>query len=610
MSDVSLSFDRLRQLARSFEHAGTQDAAPDPRRERHALVLADELGATALPLCLRELASADERRACWARLLLAHLGSVPAHRPRVLAGLRDLARRNDAGGLRAMALRAELEPPAAPPVSPVDALREQIAGLASPADVALAAHRLVIDLDEADMLDLLDALSDSDPRRALLLTDELLLRNDLGERCRVALRRVHAPLDDRRHTLGAHWPPRPRAGRSPAITVRLGRHESGRMVLIASRAVPGSRPRRLRVLGALLAQDGTLRDGLHGDDFTQARLERELLAPLRRSGYVLADSSAPKAAALLRKAAQASLRLGRLLPQAFYLGRDVLGLYDEHTTGLRTRGGPAAMLDRAMDLLDGGHVRRARPILERYVAQVPENAEGFAALARCLIELGEHDRARAGLLRAIWLDPDNPSHHWNLAAVAHAQGRDGGCYLALIDYLILVGEHGFDQATGACEQRRELARRFVSEYQRVARLEHPAVEPDEVAQADDLLHRARLRLHKARWEEAIPMLEQAVVLVPSHYPSWAHLGIAQSECQRLDQARQCLHQALALRPSYPLAVAAMRHLDARVAPLSRAAGSLRRQGPLGMSAGTFAGAFARPLARPFTELEEGPPTPG
>jgi tetratricopeptide (TPR) repeat protein len=374
---------------------------------------------------------------------------------------------------------------------------------------------------------------------------------------------VHAPLDDRRHSLGAHWPPRPRAGRSPAVTVRLGRHESGRLVILASRTVPGSRPRRLRVLGVLIAPDGTLRDGLHGDDFSQARLERELLAPLRGSGYALASASAPKAAVIVRQAARASLRLGQPLPQAFYLGRDLLGIYDEHATDIHTRGGPAAMLDRAMDLLSAGHARRARPILERYLSQAPESAEGFATLARCLIELGEHDRARAQLLRAIWLDPGNPSHHWNLAAVAHRQGRDGGCYLALIDYLELVGEHGFDQATGACEPRRSTAHRFVSEYERVARLEYPEADPEDVAQADDLLHRARLRLHGSRWEDAVPMLEQALALVPSHYASWAHLGIAHGECNRASEARRCLHRALALRPSYPLAVAALAHLDTR-----------------------------------------------
>lgn len=562
MDEVSLSFEKLQRLVRSFDEASTQDAW-NPRRERTVLALAAELGTTALPLCLRELASGDERRTRWAETLLGHLGSVPAHRPRVLAGLRDLARRGGAGGLRAMSLVAELEPPAGVQPAPEESLRALIAGLRTPADVALTAHHLVTHLDEDEMLDLLDALSDGEPRRALLLTDELLLRNDLGERCRSALRRVRAPLDDRRHSLGAHWPPRPRAGRGPALNVRMGQHDSGRRVIIASRTVPGSRPRRLRVLAVLLAPDGTLRDGLHGDDFTQARLERELLAPLRRSGYALSSTKAPKAAVIVRKAAGGSLRLGRPLPQAFYLGRDLLGLYDEHTAGIHTRGGPTAMLERAMDLLNTGHVRRARPILERYVSQVPESAEGFAALARCLIELGEHDRARAHLLRAVWLDPDNPSHHWNLAAVAHRQERNGGCYLALIDYLELVGEHTFDQATGACEARGETARQFVSEYERVARLEYPEVEPEAVAQADDLLHRARQRLHGGRWEEAVPMLEQALALVPCHYSAWTHLGIAHGECERTDEARRCLHRALALRPSYPLATAALANLDNR-----------------------------------------------
>ena len=596
--ELSLSFMKLQRLARSFDEAAQDEASDDatgsgdptvlrpsvlrlPVLRPPELRLIVELATTALPLCLREMASGNERRARWAELLLAHLATHPEHRPRVLGGLRELAQRGGAGGLRALAMLADLDPPAEARGSADEPLRELIAGLRTPADVALAADRMVTDLEANELLDLLDALSDGDPRRALLLTDELLLRNDLDERCKSALRRVRAPLDDRRHSLGAHWPPRPRAGRRAAASARVGRHDSGRLVVIASRTVPGSRPRRLRVLAVLIAPEGTLLDGLHGADFSQARLERELLAPLRRSGYRFASAPASKAALVVRGAAQASLRLGRLLPQAFYLGRDLLGIYDEHALALNAGGGPSALLDRAMDLLAAGHVRRARPILERHLAQAPESAEGHATMARCLIELSELDPARAHLLRAEWLDPGNPLHHWNLAAVAHRQSRQGGCYLALFDYLELLGERIFDHATGECEPRRDIAERFVDEYERLARLEHPQAEPHAVARADELLYRARMRLHGGNWQDAIPLLEQAVALVSSHYPAWTHLGIAHGESDRESDARQCLRRALSLRPSYPLAVTALAHLDARRAPKPPLRSRRRRRRPSG-----------------------------
>src|SRR5690606_367804 len=133
------------------------------------------------------------------------------------------------------------------------------------------------------------------------------------------------------------------------------------------------------------------------------------------------------AAALVIRTAQAARHLGRALPRAFYLGRDLFGIYDQHAAGAAPDDDLGVLLDRANALMAAGQPQRARPLFERVVAQAPSSAEGCASLPMCLLALDAPAAARSHLRRAAWLDAGNPNHHWNLAAIDHRQGRLGGC---------------------------------------------------------------------------------------------------------------------------------------------------------------------------------------
>lgn len=608
---VSFALVKLQHLVQSFESIG---AGTEPTEDsvRKTLRLVVQLGATALPLCARELGASDGRRARWAELLLGHLGARPELRERVVAALRAMAgngasaeaRRarsvladlgeelsglapGDAGEAaggqgaeqgsdqgsgdlgRAPGLQAGADPDA-------DALRVALGGLRSQAEVALAADRVLAELEAEVMVALVDELAESDPERALWLADELLLRNDLAPHTRQALRRVRAPLGL------AGYKARPGAveasaegqARAGIAAVLIGRHASGRTVAIASRPIAaraGERPQRVRVMAMLLTADGALSDGLYSDAFAARRLDRELLGPLRRRGYRFATATIPQAAELVREAARSTMCLGRPLPRAFYLGRDLLGMYDEHVAGLRAPDDDGPLLERGLQLMFEGHAQRARPVLERYVRRVPDSAEGRAALARCLTSLGALEPACTQLVQAIALDPDNPLHHWNLSAIAHRQGRAGGCYLALLDYLDLVGEGAFDAGAGACDARLETAHAFVLEYERLAAVEYPEARPAAVARAEDLVHKARLRMVETKLEAAVALLEQAVAMVPGYHPAWLQLGIVFEQCACLDDAERCLRRALALRPGDPTASRTLAALERKRKSAARAA---------------------------------------
>jgi hypothetical protein len=214
---------------------------------------------------------------------------------------------------------------------------------------------------------------------------------------------------------------------------------------------------------------------------TAGGIERQFVRPLAEQGFELVPWGLDAARGLAIQSARIAVRAGRGLPRAFYLGRDLLGLRDEHLDGTprgRAEVDLAALLERAIDLLAAREPTEARPLLEQYVAEMPGDPDGHAQLGLCQLGLGDPAGALHHLGRAAWLDPHQPVYQWNIAAAAHAAGRRGACYLALVAYL-----DGDDLTPGAAD-RRDLACRFVLEYERLAGLEHPELAPNALAEAD------------------------------------------------------------------------------------------------------------------------------
>ncbi|MEZ4368269.1 MAG: tetratricopeptide repeat protein [Kofleriaceae bacterium] len=168
----------------------------------------------------------------------------------------------------------------------------------------------------------------------------------------------------------------------------------------------------------------------------RGRLERELLAPLRREGYVdVVDATDAAERDLLARAARAAVGLHRDLPAAYYLGRDLLALGDAHLGQTPELTEDAPQLGRANELLAAGDTDGARPLLERAAALRPDDPEIASSLGLCLLACGEVPAARAWLERAATLAPSWPLHHWNAAAAAQRAGDQRACQQALRGYL-------------------------------------------------------------------------------------------------------------------------------------------------------------------------------
>ena len=491
-SHISFSLVKLHRLRAGFDELS--DGRPIHRsRERTLLRLARQLGATAIPTCARELQSLDEDRSRWAYAVLGAIATVDGCDGRVVAALRDVAdadATSDVAKLRALALLTELGIPT--PASPhlhdpaaarARSLRDLAGCLGSPSEVARAGDLLVEQLAPGELCEFIGDLSEAQAAEAAALAVELLLRDDLDERTLGEIRRLSAPLLCNRE-LEARVRAKPRVPRSCCAAV--GRHQDGRVVVIARARRAGSRPPRWRVYCAVLSPEAILIDGHYADDMTHSAIDRELVRLLGTDGFAMEDIGTGEARDLVAHGARGARIIMPRIPRTYFLGRDILGISDEHlgnSRSMRRDHLVAALHARATDLLAAGDAGAARPLLERYVAEVPDDAEGCAALGLCVLALDEPDLARRYLDRAVWLEPENPRHLWNLAAAAHASGRLGACFLALSSYL-----ESRDSGWGSDEDRRarrQKANEFVAEYDRLARLQHPALDPAEVARKEN-----------------------------------------------------------------------------------------------------------------------------
>lgn len=470
---ISGSWAGLHRLRASFDK---------PRTRAEERVLLDDariLGATAVPLCARELASTTsvEHRA-WAVTLLRALAETSGDRVR--AALREVAAGTaaDDAKLAALGLLAELgdETATASFADPARIHQQSLLRFAgqldTAADVASAADLLVSRLEPEEIVEFIESFADASPDGARRLADELCARVDLDVAARSEIVRVAAPL---RLTCP---PPVARPLGRPALLVGL-RHRDGRIVVAVARRSPPTgagdaraTTRRWRFLCVLCDAAGSIADVHYRDDATLAVLREEVVGPLEAAGYDRFTVTGAAARRMVGAAARRTVSSGRTLPSAYYLGRDLLGITDGHVVNGRA-GEPAALLGRAVDLLAAGESVRARPLLEHCVAVAPDDAEAASSLGLCLLAQGDLVAAVRHLQRAAWLEPAWPLHHWNVAAAAHRAGDLAICAESLRAFL----DRADDPLAGAVDpghvRRVSLARRFIADH---ARLEQAAFE--------------------------------------------------------------------------------------------------------------------------------------
>jgi tetratricopeptide (TPR) repeat protein len=468
---VSNSLGKLRALRDSFAL---------PAGEKRAVRLAEELGRTAVPLLSRMLRSPERPEAERAYRVMARLGG-----DRVVDEARALACDPGTGGdtrSLALALLAQLgaDPPPDVAVEDVEALRDAsvrdlVGALVEPADVARAADLILEEVPAAELVDFVTDLAEVGGSDVSPVVDELLLRDDVAAEAAASLRSLRQRLGDGAAPAKVPCPARRRMWSA-------ARADGARAVLVTSR-LGDRRPARLRAMTAIVDAGGKLASVRYEPELAPRGGVKRLQHALIAAGYLpCATHSVDEAARRVGDAARAT----RPLPRGYYLGRDLLGLSDEH----------------------------ARP------------AEDATA-----------------------------SHYWNLAYAAKVAGRLGACYEALLRYL-----EAQDDEEGASGRARA-ARSYLRLYEKYARLEHPETTAALVARAEELFERAYRHLAEGHIPEAMTGFDAVLTLVPSHYPSWANLGVAHASLSHRAEAERCLRRALTYRPDYDVALRNLEALD-------------------------------------------------
>lgn len=438
MAVLDGAFGDLRKLADWF-------STSPQRSSLHIERILRRLGVTAVPLLGRELRSADVRRREAARDCLAQLAVGEDARDRVISELRtildDTSHPSDELKVCTLGLLAELGEHAEASFSDPRAMQQRsalalAAQLETPADLAHAADLMIHQLDEAAIVQMIEALCEAAPEAARRLAVELGGRLDLDldirERiatCIATAPAIAAPAGEPARATRAARPSRPT---QVAVLVDA----SARLVVVASRKQWGER--RWRRWAVLIGPAGQIEDCLHeetrprtphGDDADGA----PLIASLVADGYRVASTDLDHARSVVAAAARisASRPAPGSLTSAYYLGRDLLELGDAH---LGPRRDPSTLaLARAIELIaDGDHARAAALLAHGAAADTADHA---AAVAACALAQGRPADAVEPLGRALALEPAWPLHHWNLAAAYHALGDLAGCYHALRRFL-------------------------------------------------------------------------------------------------------------------------------------------------------------------------------
>ncbi len=465
-------FIDLRRLADWFSTSPT-------RPSLHVERIVTRLGATAIPLLGREIASSNAHRRDAARAALGRLASDGELRGRVIAELQAItdgaSASDDAGKVSAVGLLAELGEkrvarfanPSAIQHSAAVALAAQ---LDTAADVAAAVDLMVAQLADDDLVQLVAIMAEAAPVAAHRVAGELGVRLDVAAELRERVAEVAL--------LGAPEPPatnkpsRPthvhlmiespaNAGRAaPPEAVRSVIDREARVVVVAIRKISGER--RWRRWAVLIANE-RIEDCLH-EDLTGELDATGLVDKLVEDGYRVASTELERAKTLVAAAARAS---GESLPSPYYLGRDLLELGDAHLSRARARPAVAA-IGRAVELIADGDVARAKLLL----ARCDESADSAAAMAACLLAQARADEAVPHLLRACELEPSWPLHHWNLAAAYHVIADAALCRQALRRFVATSAGSGSTALAGDPDQPARLAsaNRMIAELERVAKL--------------------------------------------------------------------------------------------------------------------------------------------
>ncbi len=189
------------------------------------------------------------------------------------------------------------------------------------------------------------------------------------------------------------------------------------------------------------------------------------------------------------------------------------------------------LFDSAVEYFEAGDVSAARDVLERLIAEVPDDPQILNYLAVTTHQTGDPSRARELFERAVRIEPDFAEAWSNLGSLTHEMGEFDRAIKAFSRLCKLTpNEPGPFICLGHALQANQQCSQAVSAYKSGLSLSpnHP----------DAWSNLSRALLSEGRWQEALDAADRELALQPGHTGAMALKSVALMELGRGEEWSQ------------------------------------------------------------------------
>ena len=201
------------------------------------------------------------------------------------------------------------------------------------------------------------------------------------------------------------------------------------------------------------------------------------------------------------------------------------------------------ILQQAIQAFQRGNFASAEVALSRVLAVQPKNLSALHALGLIKASLSKHEEAAELLKKAIRLEPNESSLHYNLAKALQESGRDRESMPhhkkcinlapnnpeAWLNYGKSLSRLGLnDEAFNAYQKSLEIKPNYV----------------------EALLNLGAALKELKQYEDAVIYANKAISFNPELSQAWSNKGVSLKELRRYDEALASYDQAISLKPDY------------------------------------------------------------
>ena len=199
-------------------------------------------------------------------------------------------------------------------------------------------------------------------------------------------------------------------------------------------------------------------------------------------------------------------------------------------------GSADSILEQVRKLRDAGRFVEATRLASDYTGRHPRDAAGHAALGLVHLYAGQAAEAVASLMKAVRLAPDVAQHHHDAGFALETLGRDGEAMTAFRRAISLDPRHAEAlERLGVLLFTHGATEEATQCFRRVAELT-----PDTVL---GRINRAKLLMEEQKRDEADALLQESVALFPANGELKRYLAAIRREQGRFEEAIPLLEQA-------------------------------------------------------------------